>query len=36
MKSAQSLDRDDFPFTNRLGGGEQGVVILECADMSAL
>ena len=27
MKSTQSLDRDDFPFTNRLGGGEQGIVI---------
>ena len=27
MKPAQSLDRDDFPFTNRFGGGKQGVVI---------
>src|SRR5208283_2474868 len=26
MKSAQSFDRDDFPLTNRPGGGEQGVV----------
>jgi len=26
MKSAQPLDGDDFPFTNRFGGGEQSTV----------
>jgi hypothetical protein len=27
MKPAKSLDGNDFPFANRLGSGEEGIVI---------